>query len=100
MVTASTAIASPAADPGTVHPWAAAGAHHLRFGIETLAMPDWGATRAFVQAADDLGFDSLWLPDHPMVTGSATWTHLDSPGRLRHRHHAHPARPFGVLRPL
>ncbi|MGI8475617.1 MAG: LLM class flavin-dependent oxidoreductase [Thermomicrobiales bacterium] len=32
--------------------------------------------RAFAQAVDDLGFDSLWIPDHPMATGSATWTHL------------------------
>ena len=32
--------------------------------------------RAFGQAVDDLGFDSLWLSDHPMVAGSATWTHL------------------------
>jgi alkanesulfonate monooxygenase SsuD/methylene tetrahydromethanopterin reductase-like flavin-dependent oxidoreductase (luciferase family) len=44
--------------------------------VETLVMPDWGATRAFVQAIEGQGFDSLWIPDHPVGTGSATLTHL------------------------
>ncbi|MDQ3656816.1 MAG: LLM class flavin-dependent oxidoreductase [Chloroflexota bacterium] len=64
------------ADTFPVHPWAAEASPGVRFGVETLAMPDWGATRAFVQAIEGYGFDSLWIPDHPMVTGSATWTHL------------------------
>ncbi len=58
------------------HPWVAEGTRRVRFGIETTALPDWGATRDFVQMAEELGFDSIWLPDHPMVTGSATWTAL------------------------
>ncbi|MBA2468920.1 MAG: LLM class flavin-dependent oxidoreductase [Chloroflexia bacterium] len=64
------------ADSFPVHPWAAEASARVRFGVETLAMPDWGATRSFVQAIEGSGFDSLWIPDHPMVTGSATWTHL------------------------
>ena len=36
----------------SVHPWAAAAPDRVRFGVETLAMPDWGETRAFVQASD------------------------------------------------
>ena len=59
-----------------IHPWVAEGTNRLRFGVETLAMPDWGATRAWVQAIEGAGFDSVWIPDHPMGTGSATWTHL------------------------
>jgi alkanesulfonate monooxygenase SsuD/methylene tetrahydromethanopterin reductase-like flavin-dependent oxidoreductase (luciferase family) len=65
----SAATASP-------HPWVAEGAHTVRFGVETTVLPDWPATRDLVQTVEGLGFDSLWLPDHPMVTGSATWTSL------------------------
>ncbi len=60
----------------TVHPWAAEANQHVRFGIETVAFTPWPVLRAFGQAVEDLGFDSLWLSDHPMVAGSATWTHL------------------------
>lgn len=59
-----------------VHPWVAAGAERVRFGVETTVLPDWEPTRDFVQTVEGLGFDSVWLPDHPMVTGSATWTSL------------------------
>ena len=60
----------------STHPWVADGAQRVRFGVETTVLPDWPATRDFAQAVEGLGFDSLWLPDHPMVTGSATWTSL------------------------
>ncbi len=59
-----------------IHPWVAAGQERVRFGIEFAPPPDWGATRAFAQMAEDLGFDSLWIPDHPGMLGSATWTIL------------------------
>jgi alkanesulfonate monooxygenase SsuD/methylene tetrahydromethanopterin reductase-like flavin-dependent oxidoreductase (luciferase family) len=59
-----------------VHPWVAEGADRVRFGVETTVLPDWEPTRDFVQMVEGLGFDSVWLPDHPMVTGSATWTSL------------------------
>lgn len=62
--------------PSPVHPWVAEGANRARFGVETTTLPDWPATRDFMQAVEALGFDSVWLPDHPMVTGSATWTSL------------------------
>lgn len=58
------------------HPWVTDGADRVRFGVETTVLPDWAASRDFVQMVEGLGFDSLWLPDHPMVTGSATWTSL------------------------
>ncbi len=59
-----------------VHPWAAEATRRVRFGIETVAFAPWSVLRDFGQAVDDLGFDSLWLSDHPMLAGSATWTHL------------------------
>ena len=62
--------------PSAVHPWAAEATDRVRFGIETIPNVPWPVLRGFAQAVDDLGFDSLWLPDHPMATGSATWTHL------------------------
>lgn len=60
----------------TLHPWATEFAHRVRFGIETVAFAPWPVLRAFGQAVEALGFDSLWLSDHPMLAGSATWTHL------------------------
>src|SRR5215208_8501718 len=59
-----------------VHPWVSAGSDRLRVGIEFAPQPDWGATRDFAQTAEGLGFDSLWIPDHPGVLGNATWTTL------------------------
>lgn len=58
-----------------IHPWAA-DTSRVRFGVETAPFVPWPVLRDFAQTVDDLGFDTLWLPDHPMVTGSATWTHL------------------------
>ncbi len=58
------------------HPWVADGAGRVRFGVETIPLPDWPATRDFVQAVEGLGFDSLWLPDHPAMAGNATWSWL------------------------
>jgi alkanesulfonate monooxygenase SsuD/methylene tetrahydromethanopterin reductase-like flavin-dependent oxidoreductase (luciferase family) len=59
-----------------IHPWVAAGTDRVRFGVTTAIPPDWAATRDFVQTAEDLGFDSFWVPDHPLVLGNATWTTL------------------------
>lgn len=60
----------------SIHPWVAEGARRVRFGINTAAAPDWGATRDFVQTAEGLGFDALMMPDHPAVLPSGTWTTL------------------------
>lgn len=59
-----------------IHPWVAAGTQGVRFGINTSVLPDWPATRAFAQAAEESGFDALMLPDHPATTASAAWTVL------------------------
>jgi alkanesulfonate monooxygenase SsuD/methylene tetrahydromethanopterin reductase-like flavin-dependent oxidoreductase (luciferase family) len=58
----------------TTHPWVACNGRGARVGIVTAVLPDWGVTRDFVQTVRGWGFDSLWLPDHPIVAGSATWT--------------------------
>ena len=59
-----------------IHPWVAEGARRVRFGVVTFPSPDWVANRDFAQAVEALGFDSLWLPDHPVAMGNATWTTL------------------------
>ena len=64
------------AAPGPVHPWIAQGTERVRFGITGPPRPDWGEMRDQVQTVEALGFDSFWVPDHPMVLGHATWTTL------------------------
>jgi alkanesulfonate monooxygenase SsuD/methylene tetrahydromethanopterin reductase-like flavin-dependent oxidoreductase (luciferase family) len=59
-----------------IHPWVAESTGPMRFGVEFAPLPDWGASREFAQTAEALGFDSLWIPDHPGVLGGATWTTL------------------------
>jgi alkanesulfonate monooxygenase SsuD/methylene tetrahydromethanopterin reductase-like flavin-dependent oxidoreductase (luciferase family) len=61
---------------GPNHPWITAGAQRVRFGVSSPPAPDWAVTRDFAQTIEGLGFDSLWMPDHPMDTGNATWTTL------------------------
>jgi alkanesulfonate monooxygenase SsuD/methylene tetrahydromethanopterin reductase-like flavin-dependent oxidoreductase (luciferase family) len=50
-----------------VHPWVAERAEGTRFAISTAAGPDPGATREQVQQFEELGFDAVFLPDHPMM---------------------------------
>jgi alkanesulfonate monooxygenase SsuD/methylene tetrahydromethanopterin reductase-like flavin-dependent oxidoreductase (luciferase family) len=58
------------------HPWVAEGAQRVRFAVNTAVPTDPAAARDFAQTVEGLGFDALFLPDHPMRTGSATWTPL------------------------
>jgi alkanesulfonate monooxygenase SsuD/methylene tetrahydromethanopterin reductase-like flavin-dependent oxidoreductase (luciferase family) len=48
----------------------------MRFGLNTIVLPEWEATRDFVQTAEGLGFDSFLLPDHPAQHPSANWSML------------------------
>jgi alkanesulfonate monooxygenase SsuD/methylene tetrahydromethanopterin reductase-like flavin-dependent oxidoreductase (luciferase family) len=57
------------------HPWVAQGAGSLRFGVQTSLASDWATTREFAQVAEQLGFDSLWIADHPLM-GCDAWTTL------------------------
>jgi alkanesulfonate monooxygenase SsuD/methylene tetrahydromethanopterin reductase-like flavin-dependent oxidoreductase (luciferase family) len=58
------------------HPWVAAGQRGARFGILSNVVADWSRTRDFAQAVEGLGFDSLWLSDHPLVAGHGVWPPL------------------------
>ena len=55
------------------HPWAAEGQRRLRFGIFGGPLDDWPALVDWVQTAEALGFDSFWLPDHPVFAPDC-WT--------------------------
>lgn len=65
-------------DVWQTHPWVREGAGKIRFGVRVTARAaevDWATRRALVQAADALGFDSLWVPDHPAFL-TDPWTAL------------------------
>jgi alkanesulfonate monooxygenase SsuD/methylene tetrahydromethanopterin reductase-like flavin-dependent oxidoreductase (luciferase family) len=47
------------------HPWVTAGVGRVRFGIGSVFLDDWADNLAFVQHAEDLGFDACWANDHP-----------------------------------
>ena len=48
-------------------PWAADGADRVRFGMFRTAVPDLGLMRDEMQYLESAGFDSVFLPDHPML---------------------------------
>jgi alkanesulfonate monooxygenase SsuD/methylene tetrahydromethanopterin reductase-like flavin-dependent oxidoreductase (luciferase family) len=58
-----------------VHPWVADASRAVRFGIVGGPSGDWPALRDFVQMTEDLGFDSFWRPDHPLLLQDC-WTTL------------------------
>lgn len=64
-----------AATTWSPHPWVSAGAGRVRFGVQTSLAPDWGVTREFARVVEGLGFDSLWIADHPLM-GCDAWTTL------------------------
>lgn len=49
------------------HPWVAESRRHVRFAVSTAAGPDPGATRDQAQHLEELGFDAVFVPDHPMM---------------------------------
>ena len=62
----------------TMHPWVAAGRGRIRVGVGVSTRapePVWADRLKLAQAAEALGFDSLWVPDHPAF-GSDCWTAL------------------------
>ncbi len=58
------------------HPWVAEGARQVRFGLYGGLTPDWPRSLEWVQLAEELGFDSFWLADHPVAHGRDCWTYL------------------------
>jgi alkanesulfonate monooxygenase SsuD/methylene tetrahydromethanopterin reductase-like flavin-dependent oxidoreductase (luciferase family) len=79
----SMAIAHPDVGPAATaewreHPWVTEGRGRVRLGVgvTTFAAPvDGGARLALARAVDELGLDSLWVPDHPTGTMDC-WTSL------------------------
>lgn len=59
-----------------VHPWVAEGARLVRFGIDLGPFPGFEATIEWVQAIEELGFDSFWLRDHPARAPEDPFTYL------------------------
>jgi alkanesulfonate monooxygenase SsuD/methylene tetrahydromethanopterin reductase-like flavin-dependent oxidoreductase (luciferase family) len=61
--------------PTASHPWVASGQRSVRFGVVGGPRGEWTMLRDFVQEVEDLGFDSYWRPDHPLLL-SDCWTIL------------------------
>jgi alkanesulfonate monooxygenase SsuD/methylene tetrahydromethanopterin reductase-like flavin-dependent oxidoreductase (luciferase family) len=58
------------------HPWVKDGQASTRFGLLPLAdLTDWPAYLNLAHMAEELGFDSFWVPDHPLG-GHGCWTTL------------------------
>jgi hypothetical protein len=58
------------------HPWVAEGRGRLRFGVAVspgAAEVTGSAQLRLAQAVDELGFDSLWVADHPPFSTDC-WT--------------------------
>lgn len=73
MTDQSTASALPSAVP-PLHPWVQAGQGRIRFGLG--GGPAWPDLAALARLAAELGFDSLWLTDHPARNKADCWTLL------------------------
>lgn len=64
------------ATPRAAHPWVTAGQTTTRFGLLPLAdLQDWPDYLNLAHMAEGLGFDSFWIPDHPLG-GRDCWTTL------------------------
>lgn len=62
----------------TTHPWVEGGRGKIRLGIGVTGLApvtDWSTRVATARAAEELGVDSLWVPDHPSG-GFDCWTAL------------------------
>lgn len=68
------------------HPWVSAGRGKTRFGVQTSLASDWAVTRDFARVVEDLGFDSLWIADHPLM-GCDAWTTLAAIAAVTDRIH-------------
>jgi alkanesulfonate monooxygenase SsuD/methylene tetrahydromethanopterin reductase-like flavin-dependent oxidoreductase (luciferase family) len=66
----------PGTTPAAVHPWVAEGARRVRFGLYNGPRGDWPSLRAWAARAEALGFDSLWIADHPLLSPADCWTTL------------------------
>ena len=61
-----------------IHPWVAEGTRKVRIGVQFAdPLNDWHKCCDAVLAAEALGFDSVWAPDHP-IHGTDCWTVLSA----------------------
>lgn len=60
----------------STHPWVAEGTNRVRFGLFGRQSLDWSQTLDWAQTAEELGFDSFWMADHPLTHGREVWTYL------------------------
>ncbi len=61
----------------TPHPWVTEGQNRVRFGIQlTEQLVDWSLSRDLVQFIEALGYDSIWMFDHPGLGFADCWTGL------------------------
>lgn len=67
--------AAPSSVQRPVHPWVAEGQHRVRFAIVGAFIKDWPRRLAFVQRAEELGYDAYWANDHPTRSVDC-WTTL------------------------
>jgi alkanesulfonate monooxygenase SsuD/methylene tetrahydromethanopterin reductase-like flavin-dependent oxidoreductase (luciferase family) len=61
-------------DKWETHPWVAEGAERLRWGL--IVGGDWRTVLRRVRQAEELGFDSVWFPDHPAEFAWDAWTRM------------------------
>ncbi len=53
--------------PWITHPWVAEGERRIRFGLAVVGQSaGWSSYFDWVRRTEALGFDSFWVPDHPM----------------------------------
>jgi alkanesulfonate monooxygenase SsuD/methylene tetrahydromethanopterin reductase-like flavin-dependent oxidoreductase (luciferase family) len=72
LINNSATMRSPAA-----HTWVTEGKQKVRFGILLMdSLQDWNAACQVVQFIESLGYDSLWVPDHPGTGVADCWTAL------------------------
>lgn len=61
----------------TPHPWIAEGQKRVRVGIQlTEQLVDWSHSRDLAQFIEELGYDSIWMFDHPGLGFADCWTVL------------------------
>ncbi len=82
-------MSSYAHPPATTHDWIAAGQHTIRFGTALMSglyvTPEaWSSVIAIAQRAEELGFDSFWVPDHPLFYPDC-WSMLATLAVTTHR---------------
>lgn len=72
-------------DQQVIHPWVQEGLQQIRAGVGFLdAGIDWHQSSDYAQAAEELGYDSIWVPDHPLLMPDC-WAHLAALAATTHK---------------